>query len=150
MRARRALLQLKDDPLRTRRALSLYKVNGNSALLVLNGTSLICNNALLALIWRIGRFCLCTKQKNPSYCIRLLQMFKSYNQSAHCDMLSLGIKQNGKKSTECFHRPALMLMINLNEGIGRKTIDRFRSRIWHTQVPLGFDITCKHVREKLI
>ena len=40
---------LKDVPLRTRRALSLYKVNDNSALLVLNGTSLICNNALLAL-----------------------------------------------------------------------------------------------------
>ena len=38
--------------LRARRALLLYKVNGNSALLVLNGTSLICNNALLALNWR--------------------------------------------------------------------------------------------------
>ena len=49
LRARRALLQLKDVPLRTRRALLLYKVNGNSALLVLNGTSLSCNNALLAL-----------------------------------------------------------------------------------------------------
>ena len=49
LRARRALLQLKDVPLRTRRALLLYKVNGNSALLVLNGTSLICNSALLAL-----------------------------------------------------------------------------------------------------
>ena len=49
LRARRALLQIKDVPLRTRRALSLYKVSGNSALLVLNGTSLICNNALLAL-----------------------------------------------------------------------------------------------------
>ena len=36
----------------SRRALSLYKVNGNSALLVLSGTSLICNNALLALNWR--------------------------------------------------------------------------------------------------
>ena len=41
LRARRALLQLKDVPLRTRRALLLYKVYGNSALLVLNGTSLI-------------------------------------------------------------------------------------------------------------
>ena len=30
LRARRALLQLKDVPLRTRRALLLYKVNGNS------------------------------------------------------------------------------------------------------------------------
>ena len=49
MRARRALLQLKEVPLRTRRALLLYKVYGDSALLVLNGTSLICNNALLAL-----------------------------------------------------------------------------------------------------
>ena len=51
LRARRALLQLKDVPLRTRRGLLLYKVNGNSALLVLNGTSLICNSALLALSW---------------------------------------------------------------------------------------------------
>ena len=34
-------------PLRTRRVLSLYKVCGDSALLVLNGTSLICNNALM-------------------------------------------------------------------------------------------------------
>ena len=34
-RVRRALLQFKDIPLRTRRALSLYKVYGNSALLVL-------------------------------------------------------------------------------------------------------------------
>ena len=49
LRTRRALLQLKDVPLRTRRALLLYKVNGNSALLVLNKTSLICNSALLAL-----------------------------------------------------------------------------------------------------
>ena len=52
LRARRALLHLKDVPLRTRRALLLYKVNGNSALLVLNGTSLICNSALLALSLR--------------------------------------------------------------------------------------------------
>ena len=44
-----SLLQLKDVPLRTRRALSLHKVYGNSALLVLNGTSLVCNSALLAL-----------------------------------------------------------------------------------------------------
>ena len=49
LRARRALLQLKDVPLRTNRALSLYKVNGNSALLVLIGTALICNNTLLVL-----------------------------------------------------------------------------------------------------
>ena len=53
LRARRVLLQFKDVPLSTRRALSLYKVYGNSALLVLNGTSLICNNALLALNWRL-------------------------------------------------------------------------------------------------
>ena len=42
-------LQLKDVPLKTRRVLSLYKVSGSSALLVLNGTSLTCNSALLAL-----------------------------------------------------------------------------------------------------
>ena len=52
LRARRALLQCKDVPLRTRRALLLYKVYGNSALLVLNGTSLNCNNALLARNWQ--------------------------------------------------------------------------------------------------
>ena len=49
LRARRALLQFKDVPLRTRKALSLYNVYGDSALLVLSGTSLNCNNALLAL-----------------------------------------------------------------------------------------------------
>ena len=49
MKARRVLLQLKDVLLRTRRALSLYKVYGDSSLSVLNGTSLNCNNALLAL-----------------------------------------------------------------------------------------------------
>ena len=52
LRARRALLKWKNVPLRTRRALLLYKVYGDSALLVLNGNSLICNNALLALNWR--------------------------------------------------------------------------------------------------
>ena len=36
LRARRALLQLKDVPLRTRRALLLYKINGNNALLALS------------------------------------------------------------------------------------------------------------------
>ena len=41
--------RIKHRQLRARRALSLYKVNGNSALLVLNGTSLHGNNALLAL-----------------------------------------------------------------------------------------------------
>ena len=63
MRARRALPLLNDVPLRTRRALSLfnnallrtrrvlslYKVYGDSALLVLNGTSLNSINALLVL-----------------------------------------------------------------------------------------------------
>ena len=49
LRTKRALLQFKDVLLRTRRGLLLYKVYGISALLVLNGTFLICNNALLAL-----------------------------------------------------------------------------------------------------
>ena len=40
MRARRALILFKDVPLRTKRALLLYKVNGNSAVLVLNRISL--------------------------------------------------------------------------------------------------------------
>ena len=52
LRARRALLQFKDVPLSTRRALLLYKVYSDSALLVLNGTFLVCNNALLALNWQ--------------------------------------------------------------------------------------------------
>ena len=47
LRARRALLIFSDVPLRARRALSLYKVYGNSALLVLNGTSLNNFNGLL-------------------------------------------------------------------------------------------------------
>ena len=51
LRARRALLQIKDVPLRTRRALLPLILYSNSALLVLNGTSLSCNNALLALNW---------------------------------------------------------------------------------------------------
>ena len=49
LRVRRALTLLKDVLLRTRRALSLYKVYGNSALLVLNGTSLNIDSALLVL-----------------------------------------------------------------------------------------------------
>ena len=50
--AQRALLQIKDVPLRTRRALLPLTLYSNSALLVLNKTSLSCNNALLALNWR--------------------------------------------------------------------------------------------------
>ena len=49
LRARRALSLFKAVPLRTRRALSLYKVYRDSALLVLNGTSLNNANVLLAL-----------------------------------------------------------------------------------------------------
>ena len=45
------LLQFKDVPLRTRRALSPLTLYNNSALLVLSGTSLNCRNALLALNW---------------------------------------------------------------------------------------------------
>ena len=61
LRARRALLQIKDVPLRTRRALSPYTLYSNSALLVLNRTSLKCNNALLALNWRYAAFTLSMK-----------------------------------------------------------------------------------------
>ena len=49
LRARRALKMFKDVPLRTRRALLLYRVYGDSALVVLNLTSLNSVNALLAL-----------------------------------------------------------------------------------------------------
>ena len=45
----RALMQFKDVPLRTRRVLSLYKLYGDSALLVLNGTVMNRINTLLAL-----------------------------------------------------------------------------------------------------
>ena len=48
LRTRRAFNNV---PLRTRRALSLYNVYGNSALLVLNETLSNCDNALLALNW---------------------------------------------------------------------------------------------------
>ena len=51
LRDRRALSQFNDILLRTRRALMLYKVCGNSAHLVLKGTSLNGDNALLALKW---------------------------------------------------------------------------------------------------
>ena len=49
LRTRRASMLFKDDPLRTRRVLSLYKAYNDSALLVLNGTSLNSINDLLAL-----------------------------------------------------------------------------------------------------
>ena len=39
----------KDVPLRTRRVVSLYKVYGDSTLLILNGTSSNSDSALLAL-----------------------------------------------------------------------------------------------------
>ena len=52
LRARRALLQIKDVLLRTRRVLLSLTLYSNSALLVLNGTSLNCNNTLLALNWQ--------------------------------------------------------------------------------------------------
>ena len=48
---RRALSLLNNIQLRTRKVLLLYKVNGNNALLVLNGTSLNSYNALLGLDW---------------------------------------------------------------------------------------------------
>ena len=49
LRARRALSLCQDVLLRTRRALVLYRVYGNSTLLVLNRTSLSSDSALLAL-----------------------------------------------------------------------------------------------------
>ena len=49
LRTRRASMLFKDDPLRTRRVLSLHKAYNDSALLVLNGTSLNSIDALLAL-----------------------------------------------------------------------------------------------------
>ena len=52
LRTRRVLSILQDVLLRTRRALSLYKVYGDSALFVLNRTSLNCDSTLLALNWR--------------------------------------------------------------------------------------------------
>ena len=52
LRARRALLISKDVQLRNRRALLLYNVYGDSALLVLSRTSLKSDSALLALNWR--------------------------------------------------------------------------------------------------
>ena len=49
LRARKALMLVKDVLLRTRRVLSLYKVYGDIAPLVLNGTLLNTFNVLLAL-----------------------------------------------------------------------------------------------------
>ena len=52
LRSRRGLSLFKDVPLRIRRALLLYKVYGDSTLLVLNGTYLNTDSALLALNWQ--------------------------------------------------------------------------------------------------
>ena len=52
----RARTLFKGVPLRTRRALSHYKVYGNTALLVLNGALLKSINALLALSRRYDTF----------------------------------------------------------------------------------------------
>ena len=56
LRARRALSIFKDVPLRTSRVLSLYNVQGDSALLDLNRTSLNSDSALLAFNWRYAPF----------------------------------------------------------------------------------------------
>ena len=50
VKSQKGVTLFNDVSLRTRRALSLYKVYGNGALLVLNGASLNSDNALLALI----------------------------------------------------------------------------------------------------
>ena len=77
LRARRALLEIKDVPLRTRRALlTLYS---NSTLLVLNGTSLSCNNALLALNWRYVRLTMLKyKENNKKFVILFIITPKIY------------------------------------------------------------------------
>ena len=54
LRTRRVLSLCKSVLLKTRRALLLYRVYGNSALLVLNGTSLNIN-ALLVLNWQFAK-----------------------------------------------------------------------------------------------
>ena len=54
--ARRALMMFKDVRLRIRIAVSMYKVYGDSALLVLNRTALNSCKALLVLSWRIIRY----------------------------------------------------------------------------------------------
>ena len=51
LKARRALSLFKDDLLWTRRVLSPYSLYSNNALLVLNGTSLNIDSALLVLNW---------------------------------------------------------------------------------------------------
>ena len=50
-------MQIKDVPLRTRGALLLYKVYGDSTLLVLNGTSLTCMHVLVTI--QIFKLCAC-------------------------------------------------------------------------------------------
>ena len=50
--SQKGAINIQDVPFRTRAARSLYKVYGNSALLVLNRTSLYSDSALLALNWR--------------------------------------------------------------------------------------------------
>ena len=57
LKARRALSLFKDVPLRSRRALSPWTLYSDSTLLVLNGTSLNIDSALLALNWRYPKPC---------------------------------------------------------------------------------------------
>ena len=72
-RARRALTQFKDIPLRTKRALSLYKVYGDSILLVLNGTSLKIVNAILALSQQAYNWKL-TRQSQKDICCTVAEI----------------------------------------------------------------------------
>ena len=58
LRARRALSLFNDAPLRTTRRLSLCTLYSISPLLVLNGTSLNIDNALLVLNWWYSQLCL--------------------------------------------------------------------------------------------
>ena len=72
-------MQFKDVQLRTRRVLSLYKVYGDSPLLVLNGILLNSVNALLALSRRFYPFCKTRIHHNSSEPVTILE-------NAHADL----------------------------------------------------------------
>ena len=88
--SRRALSIFKDVPLRTRKALSLYNINGDSALLVLNRTWLNSDNALLVFSWHlVSHVALCRRMRTSNLTNivslgtrRALALYKVYGSSA--------------------------------------------------------------------
>ena len=93
LRARRALSIFKDVPLRTRRAQLLYKVYGDSVLLVLSGTSLNSDSALL--------FSIFSWWQKPSAEEKLLRVGALANKYDYFQYSTLCLKVLGKSVGLC-------------------------------------------------